>query len=258
MKQGFSLVELSIVLVILGLLTGGILSGQSLITAAEQRSLVTQITTYSSSVISFRDKYFAIPGDMNNATKFWGAADGTTGLTAACLTATAAGTCNGNGDGQINVHSYSKESFRFWQQMALAGLIEGTYTGVTGPLDPDDVVAGGNVPTTRIATSSVVCVVSPNFTGLGAFYPGNYGRVVYRIGADANASNLNGDSVIVTNEMAWNIDNKMDDGKPGAGRVTTFKNSYRPNCASSDDPAAAEYQLTVTGKACVLNIPSGI
>ena len=48
MKQGFSLVELSIVLVILGLLTGGILAGQNLIRAAELRAVTTQINNFSS------------------------------------------------------------------------------------------------------------------------------------------------------------------------------------------------------------------
>lgn len=58
-KRGFSLVELSIVLVILGLLTGGILAGQSLIRAAELRAVSTEYSRYATAVQSFRDKYFA-------------------------------------------------------------------------------------------------------------------------------------------------------------------------------------------------------
>jgi prepilin-type N-terminal cleavage/methylation domain-containing protein len=69
-QRGFSLVELSIVLVILGLLTGGILAGQSLIRAAELRSITTQFNQYVSATQSFRDKYMALPGDMPNATRF--------------------------------------------------------------------------------------------------------------------------------------------------------------------------------------------
>jgi prepilin-type N-terminal cleavage/methylation domain-containing protein len=60
-RRGFSLVELSIVLVILGLLTGGILTGQNLIRAAELRSAVTELQRHQASTQSFRDKYFAIP-----------------------------------------------------------------------------------------------------------------------------------------------------------------------------------------------------
>ena len=71
-KQGFSLVELSIVLVILGLLTGGILTGQSLIRAAELRSVTTEFQKYQTAMMTFRDRYMALPGDMRNATAFLG------------------------------------------------------------------------------------------------------------------------------------------------------------------------------------------
>lgn len=67
MTRGFSLVELSIVLVILGLLTGGILAGQSLIRAAELRSVTTEYGRWVTAMHSFRDKYMAIPGDMRDA-----------------------------------------------------------------------------------------------------------------------------------------------------------------------------------------------
>ncbi|MBY6117485.1 prepilin-type N-terminal cleavage/methylation domain-containing protein [Mameliella alba] len=75
-RSGFSLVELSIVLVILGLLIGGVLTGQNLIRAAELRSVMTEFKTYQTAVMTFRDKYFALPRDMTNATDFfWGGGD---------------------------------------------------------------------------------------------------------------------------------------------------------------------------------------
>jgi prepilin-type N-terminal cleavage/methylation domain-containing protein len=76
-QSAFSLVELSIVLVILGLLVGGVLMGQSLIRAAELRRVVTDYNKYTTAVQSFRDKYFALPGDMTNAQNFWGVQDPT-------------------------------------------------------------------------------------------------------------------------------------------------------------------------------------
>ncbi|MGB1539971.1 MAG: prepilin-type N-terminal cleavage/methylation domain-containing protein, partial [Rickettsiales bacterium] len=57
MNRGFSLVELSIVLVILGLLTGGILGGQSLIRAAEMRAIATEYDAWKTAVNVFKDKY---------------------------------------------------------------------------------------------------------------------------------------------------------------------------------------------------------
>jgi len=136
-KHAFSLVELSIVLVILGLLTGGILGGQSLIRAAEMRSISTEHARWVAAAQTFRDKYFALPGDMSNATKFWGTADA-----ASCsLTSTGdARTCDGNGNGVLN-YSFSgntaHEHFRFWQQLANAGLIEGNYSGTRNYLSTD-------------------------------------------------------------------------------------------------------------------------
>ena len=65
-EAGFTLIELSIVLVIIGLIVGGVLVGQDLIRAAEIRATITQVEKFNTAVNTFRDKYGAIPGDMNN------------------------------------------------------------------------------------------------------------------------------------------------------------------------------------------------
>lgn len=141
--HGFSLVELSIVLVILGLLTGGILGGQSLIRAAELRSVTTDVNRYSTAVHSFRNKYYALPGDMPNAVRFWGAQAGSTadGTDNTCIMldkdspATDQRTCNGDGNGNIGwltdfSNVVNMETHRAWQHLANAGLIEGKFAGV--------------------------------------------------------------------------------------------------------------------------------
>ena len=93
-NKGFTLVELSIVLVILGLLVGGVLSGQSLIRAAELRSITAQQQRFVTSINAFRDKYFALPGDMTNAQSFWGVANATPS-TCYSTAGTGTQTCNG-------------------------------------------------------------------------------------------------------------------------------------------------------------------
>ncbi len=77
MRHGFSLVELSIVLVILGLLTGGILAGKSLMRASELRAVSTEYQRYLTAAQSFRGKYFELPGDFSKAQSFWGIAHAT-------------------------------------------------------------------------------------------------------------------------------------------------------------------------------------
>lgn len=263
MRKGFTLVELAIVLVIVGLLAGGILVGQSLVKSAEIRSFITQINKYSTATITFRDQYQSLPGDLGNAAQIWGAADGSTGSTAACATALGTGTqtCNGDSSGKLNNVTSSKEKMRFWQHLSLAGLIDGKFSGVDGPLGSDDVIAGVNVPVAEYG--GPIAVISAWSTGTITsstwWFPGEYGTATLLLGGDTNGGNWNGDSPILFPEDAWNIDTKMDDGKPGTGKVSTMLASRRSNCATSDDTATAVYAVAYqSGRTCVLLIPSGI
>ncbi len=77
-------------LVILGLLTGGILAAQSLIRAAELRSVNTEYNRYITASQAFRDKYFALPGDFSSATRFWSRMNGN----ADCVTNSSASRLN--------------------------------------------------------------------------------------------------------------------------------------------------------------------
>ncbi|MAR56598.1 MAG: hypothetical protein CMM93_05390 [Rickettsiales bacterium] len=239
MNKAFSLVELSIVLVILGLLTGGILTGQSLIRAAELRSVVTEFKNYQVAMQTFRDKYFALPGDMRNATDFWGIAGGTTGQDSTCYgtASTDKKTCNGNGDGMIGTTSsvtQVHERFRFWQHLANAGLIEGTYTGAAGPLGAQHAVVGTNTPTSRSGGGNgwytKYSDVNGNYMGVGITASTNSSLAPARLSA----------------EEVWNIDKKMDDGLPRTGKIFVY-----PDAAPCTDGAGA-YLLTDTTKDCTI------
>jgi len=257
-QSGFSLVELSIVLVILGLLTGGILGGQALIRAAELRAVSTEMQRYSSAVYTFRDKYFALPGDMTNATVFWGAQDAGDGIGTDCVnvTSTSALTCNGNGDGWIGIMSDGStyyEWFRAWQHLANAGLVEGNYSGVgniTSPIHGQH-SAGFNSPRPKISNASYSLRHLGIFTsGSPNFYEGDYGNSML---FGSNVGNLHGP--IIRPEEAWNIDTKMDDGRPALGRVRTYKATsvagYAPGCTNADT-LAADYSLTSADVLCSL------
>ena len=237
--KGFSLVELSIVLVILGLLVGGVLAGQSLIKAAQLRSVTTEYSRYVTAVASFRDKYFALPGDMTNAQSFWGITPVCPGTSASPSTGTQ--TCNGDGDGRItwNNAPASNETYRFWQHLANAGLIEGSYNGVDGT------AVGTNFPVSKFSNAGWAIIwYGEVLANSSTTFEGSYGNP-FLFGTAASV----GTSAILRPEEAWNIDTKLDDGKPATGRVVTWETDGSGSCsdlASSTTAslAASVYQLS--------------
>ncbi len=256
MKHGFSLVELSIVLVILGLLVGGVLTGQSLIRAAELRSVTTEFSKYQAAGNTFRDKYFQLPGDMTNATDFWGAAHATP---ATCLTTAGTGTqtCNGDGDGLVESAAAANqygERFTLWQHLANAGLVEGSYTGRSGPLNGADFIPTTNTPKSKLSNGTWSVFTLGVITANANVYDMDYGGV-YLLGAK-NATIGSANDPILKPEEAWNIDTKMDDGKPARGKV--IARYWNNLCAAADDGTHestdlnASYRLSDSSIQCAL------
>lgn len=255
-NNAFSLVELSIVLVILGLLTGGILTGQSLIRASELRSISTDLNRYVTATQTFRDKYFALPGDMRNATAFWGTAANCPGT--AAQPSTTAATCNGDGNGiviDISGNPNSNEIYRFWQHLANAGLVEGTFTGVTGPGHVNyNSVNGWNVPRAKISNTgfSIYHWSSIDISAAWAF-EGSYGNVIL-VGTESAVTPNQG--FFLRAEEMWNVDTKMDDGRPGLGKIVTYESHTSCHTATPSTTAAvagtAEYALTNSTIGCAM------
>lgn len=114
-NAGFTLVEIAIVLVIIGLLLGGVLKGQQMVENTKYKNFKQQIDSYRAAVYSFQDRYRALPGDFDQAS--------------AKLTAPAGVTIqDGNGNGQIQggyCNVANEEACVVWQHLILAGLIGG-------------------------------------------------------------------------------------------------------------------------------------
>lgn len=241
-QSAFSLVELSIVLVILGLLTGGILAGQSLIRASELRSVIADADRYMAATYTFRDKYFALPGDMTNAEQFWGA--WSTGGTPASV----AGAKNGNGDGAYGVTTpLQYERVQYFRHLSLAGLVEGSYAGSYA--EPVDVYEPGvNTPRLRIGNGRM-SVNSVAGSSIVRIY-GATGNYLILQGSGAGFS-------LLTPQETWNIDTKRDDGNPSMGGVMGLAEGALAsrNCTTNDDwenaaAGASTYKLDVTSIAC--------
>src|SRR5947207_4078528 len=116
-ETGFTLVEIAIVLVIIGLLLGGILKGQEMITQAKIKNAINDFNGVTVAVTSYQDRYRALPGDDPNAAARW------------TVQAPASGDGNGVIAGKYNDVDLTKESHLFWQHLRIAGFVAGLTPG---------------------------------------------------------------------------------------------------------------------------------
>lgn len=258
-KDGFTLIELSIVIVVIGLIVGGVVAGGSLIRSSEVNSINSELESFKSAVDLFNKKYNALPGDMFNAQNYWGAAANCTSIQ------TTVATCNGDGDGSVEAltpsGSVGNEVMLFWKHLANAELIKGNFTGIKAAAAATS-ASSDNVPSGKLSGSLwAISYLGRNpmdgFSFNGDYYHTfEYGR--YK----DNSSPKN--PVLTTNEM-YALDSKFDDGKPGTGSLRTEINQggTTVQCALNSGalplPAnnfTATYNLTISGNLCVLNFPN--
>jgi prepilin-type N-terminal cleavage/methylation domain-containing protein len=250
--SGFTLVEMSIVLTIIGLIIGSVIAGKSILEGAERRSIVTDVERYISAVQSYQTKYGSLPGDNFEATTVWGAAHATPATCQTTNSGTVA-TCDGNGNGQIGDSGSEYEMWRAWQQLSNAGFIEGKFTGIAGSGGATHAVANSNVPENKIKGTGFTLRYLG--TGSGNYYPlTDYGHIL-EYGANTTTTYTNGASLLA--EDALSIDDKVDDGLPGSGTVRTYTNTARSSCASSDTSTSATYLGTNTNVGCNLVFVTG-
>lgn len=221
-KSGFTLIELSIVLVIIGLIVGGILVGQDLIRAAAIRAQISQIEKYNAAVNTFRSKYNAIPGDMIPSTA---AALGFFTRSGATGDGDGSGIVSGSLCGVYPQHTTADtvggETVLFWTDLSAAGLID---AGLNDSSDTcmtvtTDAAFAAELPRAKIGNGNFVYVNgvysdqygnSTNNNGFQIFRLKDIGT--FGVGlADINAG--------ITPLEAYNIDQKIDDGRPLSGKV---------------------------------------
>jgi len=119
-QAGFTLIEISIVLVVIGLLLGGVLKGQEMIENAKISNLRNDFEGVSAAIYAYQDRYRALPGDdvkANNAGRGW--------------TDAVAGTGNGVLNFNNAFSAGGNESQYIWQHLRYAGLITGAPAGTT-------------------------------------------------------------------------------------------------------------------------------
>lgn len=252
-RHGFSLVEMSIVLVIIGLLTGGILAGKNMIRNARMQGVIADYIKYVDAVNAFRTQYKGLPGDLPNATSYWGAADSGNGLGTDCTGVNSTGnisTCNGDGDGNIEEYvagvSSTVECYRAWQHLVNAGLIDGQFSGMNGSgSSAHNSVLGINVPKARLPNTGFAlhsAFAAP--TGTVHFDVDHKIRLL--VGAAVTNGTLT--NPVMTPNEAFNFDNKIDDGKPGTGNMMSYEGPS--DCTTTANIYTSEYALSYKGVAC--------
>ncbi|HEU5046332.1 MAG TPA: type II secretion system protein [Rickettsiales bacterium] len=253
---GFTLVEMSIVLVVIGMLIGGVFAGKALVRQSQINSAVTAAQTYISTIASFKQKYNELPGDMADAQSYWGTASSACPPTyASPLTGTA--TCNGDGNGEIGVTgawgSANYEMFLVWHHLANAQMIQGFYNGAPGSAGSLDHIVGMNCPESKLSGGGY----GIGFLGIQKnatyWFDGNWGHQIVLGGYQSNNWPSGG---LITSPEALAIDTKYDDGRPATGVISTVKPAGM-SCASSSNAGSAVYDITQTGNTCALLFTTG-
>jgi len=235
-RDGFTLIELSIVLIIIGLIVGGILVGQDLVKAAAVRAEIAQIDKYNSAVHAFQNKYGFLPGDMPDpyATNFGFQSRGPY-----------AGEGNGNGliEGQngVGAQDYGTkesqgETVVFWVDLSTANMVDGGF-GAASPTVAASAdltltsspAVGEYLPQAKIGNGNYVYVWSGGWglsgcCGIGGDSQNYFGlSAVTAIGSgNPLASGRLYSTPGLTVQQAYNIDKKIDDGLPQTGSVTAL------------------------------------
>lgn len=214
--KGFTLIELSVVIVIIGLIVAGIVAGQALVNQAKLRQVISEINGFKLALNSFKLQYDALPGDMNNAQDYWGST-----------------VDNGNGNGNVD----TSEKYDAWEHLSEAELIDQVLSDV-----PTSSAAIGINMYASDYSNDAGYEISRNTTAL-------YGKRGnrFRIAAKSTSCNsdLNGSLLAVAEAVG--IDTKMDDGLADSGAAWALDGTISGNCTpAAECITGTSYNLSNT------------
>lgn len=235
MRKGFTLVELSIVLVIIGLLIGGILVGQSLIDSAKINAQIRQLKQYDIAISLFKNKYKKLPGDASIGIG-----------------------CAGDEDGNVYASNLTGEHECMWHQLSQSKMINEIYIYSGTPNFSHG--QGKNFPLAAISDKAGILTVGDLNSNIWHLLGVNENGIDSH---NQNFGHSTGD--MMTSAQALSLDTKLDDGLPSSGDVATFRdwnwprNGYLMRLDISGCPvngSTNQYNLSAEGNVCKLQIKS--
>lgn len=234
MKKGFTLVELAIVIVIVGLVIGAVLAGQDLIANSERQGVIKEFQKFNNAATTFKQQFTAFPGDMENAATYW----------SGCAV-------NGDGSGYIDT---TNEWGSYWAaHLKCAELIS----------IKDPATVKSNLKNGRFYFSSTYSSIDNVSSSIGSdisIYDkkGNY---ILLMGGAAGGATLDG---VLAPNAAQYIDSKIDDGKASSGNLAALPEyvsgtypdgtcmDHAANFLSADSEGSINYTLSSKTKSCRL------
>ncbi len=230
--------ELSIVLVIIGLLVGGILAGADLIRAAKVGKIISEREQIMTALNTFYLKYNCIPGDCYNISTYL------------------SGETNGDGDEMLDLAASAGatgEIYQAWKHMAAAGVYSGSFTGLAGSGSVNHSILGVNTPASKaVSKVGYTFYYNPTHSGESSFWDGKYGNFIF-FGKEYTDTVTYGMALKPVD--AHNMDKKIDDGIPGTGKIRATYADIG-TCATSGSaynaPSSSAYYITNDSIACRL------
>ena len=223
-QAGFTLIEIAIVLVIIGLLLGGVLKGQELINTARVRALNNSVDGITAAWFGFQDRYRALPGDY---------------LTASASITLPGVTAGGNGNGQVGIGAAAAdaplERGLLWVHLGAAGYITGSYIDNTATIAADTYVNPTSTsPDNGFGTGMIIDFSTQTFTGTAS------GVATHEL--------ITGQGI--PGEVLAELDRKVDDGKPktgsmqlGVGAAAGWTGTESTACLLGGLAASTDYEL---------------
>jgi prepilin-type N-terminal cleavage/methylation domain-containing protein len=204
--HGFTLVELSIVIIIIGFLIAGIAAGQSLIKQAQLNAIINEMDSIQTAYITFKLRYNGVPGDLTSGGAFFPNCSGNP--------ADSISYCSGDGDGMVS----PVETYSTWRELYLAGLISSNIDPVPAHAwgESYQEVLGSTIPISKLSNAGYrILGYGPYNNGYnGGFYgsPIQFYDQINSLWLGGVAAVYGLGTGVLTPQDAFNIDSKIDDG----------------------------------------------